>query len=159
MTILAFLQNQWFHSPERMKKLLATHYQNDRELFTRTFLFWESLHGMCLTGRRLQNAFGAELCDQIIWEEASPEICGKASVCPPADAGHMGAVIAKNQPEVIMTFGNVAGTGLLGIPRPTVHLIMHGPHPAARGKEVITQLATMADHLRRYIASNAEADR
>lgn len=68
MIVLAFLQNQWFHRPERMEELLqGRHYKGDRELFIRTFLFFR-----CTTGKRLQRAFGEDWCGKIVWDEVSP---------------------------------------------------------------------------------------
>jgi hypothetical protein len=145
--LLAFLQNQWFHNPAKVERLMQV-YPDRRESMIRFALF----RG-CLTGRRLKAAFGEDLCDQIIWEEASPKITGRASDCPPADPAHMAAAIARHQPDVIMTFGRIAEMGMAGIQVPRATLRLHGPHPAARGNQTTIQLAHMAEALQSYIVS------
>lgn len=69
MVILAILQNQWFRNPAKAREI----YERNPEL--RNKLIAGFLFSGCLTGRRLQSAFG-DLCDSIIWEESSPEIGG-----------------------------------------------------------------------------------
>lgn len=160
MTILAFRQNQWFHNPAKVERLMQVYPQN-RESMIRYALF-----AGCLTGRRLKAAFGEELCDQIIWEEASPVISGHASDCPPADPQHMAAVITKHRPDVILVFGTIAGDGIKQISSgafdrslPISVRIIAGPHPAARGSQTHLALDHMAEHLRCITDSLQEATR
>jgi hypothetical protein len=151
--ILAFLQNQWFKNPARMEQLLNTRYAGRREDFVRTFLFWS-----CLTGRRLQEAFGEQLCGEIIWEEASPRIAGKSDGVFPADPQHMAAAIAKHQPQIILTFGAIAGAGMACIGSPDNCYFIHGPHPAARGSNVLRDLRRMAENLKHSIVRIQESN-
>jgi hypothetical protein len=152
MKVVAFLQNMWFKDPARMERQLATTFKGDREKFIRTWLFWS-----CLTGKRLRQAFGEELCDEIVWEEASPKMGGHSSSAFPADPIHIGGVIRRHNPDVVMAFGKIAVSGVvslvqnLGALEPGWTLIA-GPHPAARGNEVLGQLATMANQLRSMTA-------
>src|SRR5580704_11561463 len=90
MTILAFLQCQWFKDPDRARRLLARYCDDEergRNRFLRDMLFLG-----CLTGKRLQAVFG-EMCSKITWEEASDNIAGKSSGVFPADPQHMAQAI------------------------------------------------------------------
>lgn len=147
MTILAFLQNSWFKDPEKAKEVFARHPELRNDLIAR-FLF-----AGCLTGRRLMTAFGEELCDRIIWEEASANIGDKSSARFQADHDHIKRAIIKHDPNVILAFGQVASTevevvaeGLkreYGISIP----VMTAPHPAAR-KNPMSALREVAERLK-----------
>ncbi len=143
MTILAFLQNQWFHNPAKVERLMQV-YPDQRESMIHFALF----RG-CLTGRRLEAAFGEELCNQIIWENASPKIAGQSDGVFPADTAHMADAIGKHNPQIILSFGSVAAAGLDQIPNYTaLRIIIRGPHPAARFPYIRSQLLTMAAEVR-----------
>jgi hypothetical protein len=145
-TVLAFLQNQWFKDPQGVKALYARH-PDKRNDFIARFLFMG-----CLTGKRLQKAFGAEVCNSIIWEEASPEVGGHSSSVFKADPAHIEAAIKLHNPEVILCFGKIACDAVRlavqsihqdkGILIPT----LYGPHPAARTNPMPALLA-MAQQL------------
>jgi hypothetical protein len=144
MTILAFMQNQWFKDPPRMRKLFEKHYQGRRHEFVRTFLFFG-----CRSGQRLRQAFGDDVCDyHIIWEEASPEIGGRSSAAFPADLQHMAGCIELHRPQIILTFGKIAQGGLAQalplVTPPCMVEVITGPHPAARHATVIRELEQMA---------------
>jgi hypothetical protein len=160
MKIVAFLQNMWFKEPERMKQQLATTFKGDREKFIRTWLFWS-----CLTGKRLRSCFGEELCDQIIWEEQSPQIGGFASSKFPADIDHIVSVLDNHKPEIVVGLGREANKGielakayLMGrdwhVPTWTY---ITGPHPAARGSLVIPNLRETATSIRAAINLRQES--
>jgi hypothetical protein len=153
MMIVAFLQNQWFKDPARMRQILATQFKGDRESFERTFLFFG-----CLTGRRLMIAFGEELCDRIVWSNASPLIAGQSDDVFPPDPSHMASVIRKHTPQIVLLFGAVAQAGMadvIPILRRDVHhvgfQIIAAPHPAARGALTTARLAAAAKLTREYI--------
>lgn len=107
MIILVLLQNQWFNEPERVKEIYQQNPEH-RNRFVASFLFMG-----CLTGKRLQQAWGEDLCDKLIYEEASPEITGQASASPPADLQHIIKAILDVKPDVIVTLGRTATNGLL----------------------------------------------
>lgn len=123
MTILAFLQNIWFKNPEQARAIFARNPERRNQLIG-TFLFMG-----CLSGKRLEQAFG-DLCDEIIWEECSPEIGGQSSAAFPADFEHISGAINKHNPDVILAFGKLASDALRKV-APDQKLIC-GPHPAAR---------------------------
>jgi len=136
MNILAFMQNMWVRNPERVKRAIERTPVEDRERF-RSLLIERFLFAGCLTGRRLKATFGEELCDRIIWDEASPEIAGDPkTVCPPCEK-HILAVIARHKPDVIITFGKVAGTAVYSVWKGR---IVCAPHPAARQPDIIQKL-------------------
>jgi hypothetical protein len=133
MKILAFLQNQWFKNPARVKEMYERH-PDLRNQYIARFLFMG-----CLTGRRLQSALGTELCEQIIWEETSKEIGGFSASVFPADHDHIRNAIETHLPDVVLCFGKIAGDGVravcceLKVRHPAV---MFAPHPAARDNPV-----------------------
>jgi hypothetical protein len=134
---MVILQNQWFKDPARMRGILEKHYSGRRNEFIRTFLFWS-----CRTGKNLKAAFGEELCDQIIWEEASPEIGGAASSAFPADPMHINNAICKHCPDIVVALGKIASEGVKRAfasfelnPR-----LIIGPHPTARHATVMDEL-------------------
>ena len=153
--IVAFLQNMWFKDPPVMQAQLQRFLEVDpisgRERFIRTWLFWS-----CLTGKRLRRAFGQDLCDEIIWEEGSPEIGGKSSSVFKPKYSHIHRVIEKHNPAIILAFGKVV--------IPTARLVVQkmmqpgkqpvlivGPHPAARGGFVVQDLADMTQALKELL--------
>lgn len=144
MKILAFMQNQWFKDPEKVRAIYAKHPEMRNDLIAR-FLFMG-----CLSGRRLRAALGEQLCDQIVWEEASPEIGGNAASKFPADTNHIAGAIIKHKPDVVFAFGAIASNGVLAAwpeiaahPTPIVFELITGPHPAAR-KDPMPRLREMA---------------
>jgi hypothetical protein len=128
MKIIAFLQNQYFKDPEGVKAMFKENPER-RERYISAFLFMG-----CLTGKRLQAVFGEDLCDAIIWEEASPEVGGHSGSPFAADRQHMMNVIQKHKPTVILSFGKIASKGVESLP-PIINkevAVIYGPHPAAR---------------------------
>jgi len=141
MKVLAFLQNQWFKDPKGVKAIYAR-YPDKRNVFIARFLFMG-----CLTGKRLQKAFGAEVCNSIIWEEASPEVGGTSDSVFKADLAHIEAAILKHNPQVILCLGKIACDAVKAVVEKLQHdqgvLIptIYGPHPAARTNPMPALLA------------------
>lgn len=140
MKILAFLQNQWFKDPEGVRRIFQK-WPDKRNYLIRSYLFMG-----CLTGKRLQAAFGEDLCDEIIWEEASSEVGSVSRSKFAADRQHMLSAIKKHQPEVILCFGAIAKEGLDSLETLFDVLIIYGPHPAARN-DPMPRLREMAQEL------------
>lgn len=144
MKILAFLQNQWFRDPERVKKIYDSKPMKRRAL-NKAFLF-----AGCLSGRRLRAAFG-DLCNKIEWEEISPLVGSQSSSAFPPDHEHIKMVIDDVKPDYIVVFGKLAQEALEShlpkLPQP----ILHCPHPAARGNRVPSDLSAAAMVLRACI--------
>lgn len=144
---LAILQNQWFRDPIRVQAIY------DRRPEIRNDLIERFLFNGCVTGRRLLAAFGESLCSDIIWEEASPNVGGFSESKFPADITHIRNAIRKFQPSVILAFGKIATNGVTEAcdawtyysvyPPP----IISGPHPAARGADVVVRLHDMKARL------------
>lgn len=155
MKIVAFLQNQWFKNPALMQRILLEQFKGDREKFVATYLFYG-----CVTGQRLRAALGEDLCDQIVWENASPVIGGEASAKFVADRSHVKRVIEKHEPTHVIGFGKVACDILDEIR--TIHQSLHSenvpwkfiraPHPAARQSDVPMRLKLVAETLLEYAA-------
>lgn len=142
-SILAILQNQWFRDPDWAKRLLETRYRGRHEVFAYHMLFLG-----CLTGQRLRTAFG-NLCEEIIWENASPQFGNRANAVFPPDCAHLHAVWDKFKPQVVLTFGRVAERAILkcNLYDRCPNLIT-GPHPTARGSGRVKELELMAVKLR-----------
>lgn len=147
MRVLAFLQNQWFKNPEKVRRIYERHPEMRNDLIRR-YLFMG-----CLTGRRLETAFGEKVCEQIIWEESSAEIGGYAASRFPADPKHIANAIIKHSPEIVFAFGRIASDGVLaampqieGHPTPIRFRLLTGPHPASR-QDPMPRLREMAQVL------------
>lgn len=145
MKIVAFLQNQWFREPKRVEEMLArftdaAEQRKRRQMFARRALFMG-----CLTGRRLLECLGHDLCDTIHWENASTIIGDEASSSPPADLEHIKLVLEEQRADAVVAFGKTATLALVDLV-PEEDLIL-APHPAARGNEVKTRLREVRSDL------------
>lgn len=139
VTILAFMQCQWFRNPDKVRRLMDS--CSDPERFRRRMIAYALFAG-CKSGRVLKKVFGEELCERIIWEEASREIGGQSSACFPADIAHIKARIEQEQPDMIISFGKIASSGVEAALRqiPGLWSHIHAPHPAARHPSVMAEL-------------------
>jgi hypothetical protein len=129
-------------------------YPNQRERITAMLLFGFGNY----TGRRVRQAFGDDLCDRIVWENASPEIGGRSDSVFPPDPQHIRAVLHKHNPDLVITFGKVAFDGLneaMSLPGDGIlFAYIHTVHPAARGADIPQRLAEAAARVR-GMAENA----
>lgn len=137
--IVCFLQNQWFKDPERIQAMINKHEHHSckedaHEFYIKTFLFWG-----CRTGQVLQQCFGPELCEEIIWQEQSPKIGGFASSKFPPDIAHIENVLRRHEPTIVIALGVSAKYALIDATDLKIHSLgrhpyeLHvGPHPAAR---------------------------
>lgn len=142
MIILAFLQNLWVKEPDRVKKLLEL-YPDKRNIILKKLLFKGGK-----SGRVIRCAFGPDLIDKIIFDECTKEIAGDSkTICPP-DNGHISYTINMIDPDVIVTFGNIAYKAVSSI---TKRKIIKCMHPAARHKHTFLQIKTGAAELRELI--------
>lgn len=139
MKALAFLQNMWVRDPDRVRALIEKYGERYRDRLIHFALF-----NGCLTGRRLKAAFGARLCSEIIWEEASPEIACEASGCPPADPAHIRAALERHSPDVVLCFGKIATDAVRPLWKGALII---APHPAARSVLTFPQLTEAARSL------------
>jgi hypothetical protein len=151
MRIVAFLQNQWLNNAEQHERVLTHYKATDIEHYwkLRRRMIPFALFRGCLTGRRIKAAFGESLCDEIVWEEASPKIASKSSGAFPADVGHMQSVIVRETPDVVLCFGLIAQSGfrqLLNRP-----MMIPAPHPAARHAAVKRELQNASATLRKLL--------
>lgn len=142
--IVAFLQNMWFPAAS-IPKIEAAFKRYAQTPEDRSDLIARYLFIRCLTGRRLQAAFG-KWCDEIMWEESTTQIASEASGSFPPDPHHIHAVIGHFQPDTILTFGRIATDAVRKLMPPGARLIS-GPHPAARHASVMEELKRMADGL------------
>jgi hypothetical protein len=142
--VLAILQNQWFEDPRAVQRMYDERPHMRNRLIAR-FLFMG-----CLTGRRLRKAFG-DLCNGIIWEEASPKVGAFSGSRYPADTEHIIRAIQKHGPDLILCFGQIASEGVkplaLSIP------VLYGPHPASRMQGTTPALNAMAQEVGKLMSS------
>lgn len=146
---VAFLQNQWFTNPDRVRATYASAEKRQGKDYAekvRQRMIRYALFAGCLTGRRIEAAFGEGVIDAIRWEEASREIGGKPSSVFPPDIKHICRVIEEEQPELVLTFGKVAWQGVnLALNQSHYRCVLiRGPHPAARHGTVVQELECMA---------------
>ena len=149
-TVLAVLQNQWFHDPDRVKAILKRTPQARRKIIA------YSLFAGCRTGRVLRETFGKERCRQIVWEEASREIGGHASSTFPADLTHLRAVLDEVRPSIVLGFGKIACDALACLV--DGYDLVVGPHPTARGVDTLPRLRIMAECLENMIRNRSRGD-
>ena len=145
MKIVTFLQNQWVRDPARLKRLITN--PRERELYNRFLLF----RG-CHTGRVLQQCWGEELCDHVIWENASPEIGNKASAKFPPDLAHMKDVLDWHQPGIVVGLSAPVHPILwqwrdAGAP----WVVFVGPHPANRRATTRQDLIDLGDAIKELL--------
>jgi hypothetical protein len=137
------LENQWFKDPPRMRRMLETTYKGERSEFVRTFLFFG-----CLTGNRIQAAFGDRWTDpgRAVWEETSPQMGSRPGEKFPADLEHIRASLLTHRPDVVVAFGKTACAAIdqcrmfAGL----TFAVIEAPHPAARQDDVATRLRAAA---------------
>lgn len=144
--ILALMQNQWFKNPERAKMLMKKYEEHEkgRHVFIQDMLFFG-----CLTGQRILKAFGEDFArERIIYEEVSKEIGGHSSSVFPADKEHIQEVLEKHKPDILITFGQVATKGVIGLELPTIWI--QAPHPASRGADIIQVLKEIAEEVKSH---------
>jgi len=128
------MQNMWVRRPERIRAMISTCGDSDREQYRRDIIE-RLLFAGCLTGQRLKQTFG-EWCDRIVWDESTREIADNPKTIFPADLNHMRQVIVEIKPRAIIAFGKIAGDALCKISNSWIL----APHPAARGNDTIQRL-------------------
>jgi hypothetical protein len=112
-----------------------------------------ALFAGCLTGRRLKTAFGP-ICENIIWEEASPVVADNPRDYHPPDIDHVRSVLVEHKPDVVLCFTRRGEEVLrvwchmFGLPE---YRFLTAPHPAARGSDTVPELNRMATDLRALI--------
>lgn len=137
--VLAFLQNQWFRNPDRVKAILEHGERLYPGRYRRRFIASMLFASGNRTGNILRRTFGNEWLEGIEWEEASTAIGGNAASVFPADLAHMAGVIDKVRPLVVIGFGKIACDALhkwAGVP----WLLIEAPHPCARGTDTLEKL-------------------
>lgn len=144
--ILAFLQNQWFNNPDRIKQILSRYTEGSDDYWRQyDIIATYALFAGCMTGKRLRAGLGEDVCDQIHWSNASPVMTRRASDKPPADLEHMMATLRRVQPKIVLAFGEVAGEAIKAV---WLGPTLFAPHPAAR-MDVIGPMKVIADKLQR----------
>jgi hypothetical protein len=151
MKILGVMQNQWFRDPDRIRTALARQPTDERRYQYRQRLIAYALFAGCKSGRVLTQTLGSDLCDAITWEEASPQIGGKASSCFPADLSHLESVLARERPDIIVAFGEIAGNALRSL---NISNAIFAPHPTARRPGTLDRLTQVALELESRLASS-----
>jgi hypothetical protein len=143
--VVAFMQNMWVRDPEKVKASIERMHWMKRDEY-RLRLIHYSLFAGCVSGRRLKAAFG-EMCDAIIWEEASPEIAGDPkTICLPVPR-HIQCALEHHNPDIVITFGKLAGDAVAKLwPAKLIRVC----HPAARQPDTIQKLKAAADELRTF---------
>lgn len=154
MKILGVLQNQWFKDPVRAKAMLDAGVIRYGDIYRDRFIKMTLFMG-CLTGRRIEAAFGP-LVDDMKFCEASAEIGENANLAPEFDIDHLHATFLRLQPDIVVAFGNIAKAGVAAVlkersfPSVPSHVLC-ASHPAARGPDVMKLLVHTAGHLRRIL--------
>ncbi len=147
--VLAFLQNLWVRDPERVKSIIARGGEKVRNQIIARLLFAGGL-----TGRRLRQAFGEDLCRRIIWEECTREIAGDArTILKPSRAHILTALGDKiaDRPVLVVAFGRIAAEAVRSCCFGKFIPFIASPHPAARQADVMDTLRKVAEQIREKI--------
>jgi hypothetical protein len=145
--ILAIMQNQWFRDPERAKQSMDRLEKVHGPRARRRFIY-HALFAGSLSGKRLLNAFGADMVARMDWEECSREISGHSSFRPTPDQEHIKKAILDADPHIIITFGAIAFDATKPL---FAGLVIRSTHPAARGHAARNHLETAAKKLRFHV--------
>lgn len=140
--ILAFLQNPYFHpgTQQRHIDLYATNQRFHRMVLERS-----------ATGKALVRAFGRELYDEIVWDNASQAHGWLRGHVSPPDPEHMRRRFVEEKPDVVLLFGKQALTGWNEVDVDEKNLVvLMAPHPMARGSQV-DHLAQISNAVKRLV--------
>lgn len=142
--VLAFLQNQWFQDPPKIRKAIAA--SKNSEAFRRRLLAYALFAG-CRSGRVLKANLGDHWCERIVWENASRHIGDFAASNFPADLKHIAARIAEENPDVVLALGAIAREALLELRVRDTRIVFEAPHPTARFIDVAYELRQLRHRL------------
>jgi hypothetical protein len=120
--ILVFLQNAWFY-PSTVAKIKKRPDLYDREAI------WNYAFRKSRSGTRLKDNLGEELFDQLIWDNASPELGTFSASSFPADHDHIRRVLDTHKPDIVVAMGKTADLALNELWKGK---LICTPHPAAR---------------------------
>lgn len=120
MKIVAFLQNPWFPEGTAERHILM---YRDNQKFHRLLL------GKTMSGGRLMTAFG-ELYNNIHWDNTNWRPAWKANGREDPDHTYMRDVIIREQPQIVLCFGNQA--------RDAVKVVEHLLPVGIRPKQVMS---------------------
>lgn len=141
LKILAYLQNAWF---------LPGTQQRHVDMYHKDQSFHRRVLAMSATGRALIKAFGRELYDLIIWDNASTEHGATRDHVSPPDPTYMEKRLVEEKPSVVLLFGKQAQRGWeqIGLDLSRAVVVFTAPHPMARGSQV-EHLEDIATRVRR----------
>jgi len=130
MKVVAFLQNQWWHDPEGVRREIEKH----GEKYRRRLLVYGL--SQCRSGKVLEktiaSVIGAPDFKDIYWENVSRQFGGRSAAKFPADLTHIGQVILDQRPDVILCFGKVASEAVPDLALCEDLHVLIADHPAAR---------------------------
>ncbi|UOF78078.1 protein (G:T/u specific DNA glycosylasE)-glycosylasE [Caudoviricetes sp.] len=121
--IVAFMQNPWFPAGTSREKIHA---------YKTVQRYHQDVLKETMSGYRLIQAFGEEMFRRIYWDNVAPEPADNARGVTPVDMKHVEAIIAVNDPHLILTFGKVAEDTLKKSVASINRHMMHCHHPNAR---------------------------
>ena len=138
MKIVAFLQNMWVRpgQVESVSRSAPTSDQRER-------MIHYALFAGCATGRRLKSTFGDVLCQRIRWQEASPIVAGDPKTYFPPDPAHIGMVLKKHQPKIVLCFTRQGESAIRSMLDGSV-LFIPCVHPACRAADTMDRLRRVA---------------
>ena len=158
-TIVAFLQNQWWKDPERVRDMLVK--SSEPEKLRRRFLVY-GLQG-CKSGKMLAKhiapAIGAEAFKSIYWENVSREMGDRSSSKFPADIDFIQKTLVDQSPRIVLCFGKVASDAVGKFINEYYVVgedlfVLYADHPAARNGP--QSLIDMAHELKKLLDKENE---
>jgi hypothetical protein len=143
--VIAFLQNTWVKNPEKLSEIYSRHDEEFRIRMIKLLLF----SGGSITGKRLVNAFGRNICNQIIWEEGSPLITDNPRQFVPPEDEHIKKALEKYQPDLVISFGKANEKVIQKLWSGDLLIL---PHPAARQNGTVARLKSASSKIEEALA-------
>lgn len=141
MKILAFMQNPWF--PPGTTKEIVDRYRTDQQ-------FHQKLLRRTMSGNRLLQAFGPKMFEEIHWDNVAPNHVPEPHLKSDIEMMHVERIIKQVNPDLILTFGNLAREAVEGSLLRANRPMMHCHHPNARHK-TMNDLAQFAMSVQRWV--------
>ena len=149
MKVIAFLQNQWWKDPDRVRQIIEM--SREPEKCRQRMLVYGLMQ--CKTGmvlmRKIKRVIGGDIFNEIHWENSSRDFGSKSNCKFPPDIEHMQKVINEQDPDVILCFGAIAKEGLDQCTLLSDTDVLYAVHPASRGNlDSLNHMALGIQHLK-----------
>lgn len=148
ITIVAFMQNPWF--PPGTEPAVKHAYRTLQD-------FHKKVLRSTMSGQRLLMAFGEEYYERIWWDNIAPEPADHPRGKTKVDMKHVDTLIEIWKPQLVLTFGSVAGEAIDGSLMCLHRKVMKCHHPNAMGRTQ-AELDNFAQDVRDWVLIHERND-